>query len=88
MYVIIAYDVSVERVNKVKKFLRTHLTWVQNSLFEGELGEAALMKVRKGLSDRMDAGNDTITIYLFPGKKVFVREDLGIKKGDPNERVI
>lgn len=25
MYVIIAYDVNVDRVNKVKKFLRKHL---------------------------------------------------------------
>ena len=34
MYVVIAYDVNVERVNKVKKFLRKYLNWVQNSLFE------------------------------------------------------
>ncbi|MDK2781745.1 MAG: CRISPR-associated protein Cas2 [Archaeoglobi archaeon] len=35
LYVIIAYDVNVQRVNRVKKFLRMYLNWVQNSVFEG-----------------------------------------------------
>ena len=33
----IVYDIKVERVNKVKSFLRQHLFWIQNSVFEGEV---------------------------------------------------
>ncbi|MCS7256766.1 MAG: CRISPR-associated endonuclease Cas2, partial [Thermomicrobium sp.] len=35
MYVIVAYDVGVERVARVLKICRKYLTWVQNSLLEG-----------------------------------------------------
>ncbi|RAP44376.1 MAG: hypothetical protein BZ136_08855 [Methanosphaera sp. rholeuAM74] len=27
---LIIYDVNVKRVNKVHKFLKTHLNWIQN----------------------------------------------------------
>ena len=40
IYLIIVYDVNIERVNKVHKFLRTHLHWQQNSVFEGEVSKS------------------------------------------------
>jgi len=40
MHAIIIYDVDQRRVQRVCKFLRQHLTWVQNSAFEGELSES------------------------------------------------
>jgi CRISPR-associated endonuclease Cas2 len=46
MYVLIVYDVEVKKVTKVHKFLKLHLHWVQNSVFEGELTEA-LARTRK-----------------------------------------
>jgi CRISPR-associated protein Cas2 len=88
MYVIIAYDVSVERVNKVKAYLRTQLTWVQNSLFEGELSESRYLAVINKLSEIIDPADDSVTIYKFSNKDIFTREDLGIKKGDPDEVVL
>ncbi|MEW6723156.1 MAG: CRISPR-associated endonuclease Cas2 [Candidatus Micrarchaeota archaeon] len=88
MYFIIAYDVSVERVNKVKSYLRTQLTWVQNSLFEGELSESRQMEVFNTLKRLIDPSSDTITIYALPTKNSLERTDMGIKKGDSEERVI
>ena len=35
MYIILVYDIQVERVAKVCKYLRQHLNWIQNSVFEG-----------------------------------------------------
>ena len=52
MYVIIVYDVEVERVDKVRKFLRMYLHWRQNSVFEGEISDAQLVKIRTGLTER------------------------------------
>lgn len=49
MYVVIVYDVGVDRVNKVRTFLRQYMNWVQNSVFEGELTKAELLKVKSTL---------------------------------------
>ncbi len=88
MYVIVAYDVGVERVNKVKSYLRTQLTWVQNSLFEGELTKSRYMEIQKNLIEIIDPEYDSITIYKFSDNKVFEREELGIRKGNPDEVVL
>ena len=48
LYVIIVYDVGVERVNKVRIYLKQYLNWVQNSVLEGELTEPEYMKVMNG----------------------------------------
>lgn len=88
MYIIIAYDVSIERVNKVKSFLRTQLTWVQNSLFEGEITEAKSFEVIQKLNQIIDPSYDTLTIYCIPNKNALTRINKGTKKGDPEDRVI
>ncbi|MBI1923322.1 CRISPR-associated endonuclease Cas2 [Candidatus Poribacteria bacterium] len=49
MYIILVYDIEEQRVAKVCKYLRQHLTWVQNSVFEGELTRAQLAKVKRGV---------------------------------------
>ncbi|MGC8940762.1 MAG: CRISPR-associated endonuclease Cas2, partial [Candidatus Nanoarchaeia archaeon] len=84
MYVIVVYDVNVGRVNKVCKFLRMYLNWVQNSVFEGELTESELVKVEAGLKEIIGKNEDSITIYILPNEKVVKRKFLGIKKAEPS----
>ncbi|MDI9610587.1 MAG: CRISPR-associated endonuclease Cas2 [Archaeoglobaceae archaeon] len=81
MYLIIAYDVNVERVNRVKKFLRKYLHWVQNSVFEGEATQATLEEIKMGLKEIMDENEDMVVIYRFRSADAFKREILGIEKG-------
>ena len=88
LYVIIAYDVSVERVNKVKSYLRTQLTWIQNSLFEGEITESRYMEIRKNLLDIINEQEDNVVIYKFSSPNIMERENYGMKKGDPNDIVL
>jgi CRISPR-associated protein Cas2 len=83
MYVIIVYDVNVQRVNKVCQFLRMFLHWVQNSVFEGELTESELMRVEMGLKEIINENEDSITIYIFPNEKVLERRFIGIRKNEP-----
>jgi CRISPR-associated protein Cas2 len=85
MYVIVAYDVNVERVNKVKKFLRKYLNWIQNSLFEGELSESDLEEVRMGLNEIIDDGEDMIVIYRLSSEKNMRREVIGTDKSRMGE---
>jgi len=82
MYVVIVYDVSVERINQVRQFLKQYLNWVQNSAFEGELSEGKVMEVKTGLKKLIDKGEDSIIIYSVSSKKWLDRELIGIEKGE------
>jgi CRISPR-associated protein Cas2 len=83
MYVIVVYDVNVQRVNKVCQFLRMFLHWVQNSVFEGELTESELMRVEMGLKEIINENEDSITIYIFPNEKILEKRFIGIRKNEP-----
>jgi len=78
MYVVIVYDVNVSRVNKVKKFLRQYLHWVQNSVFEGEVTLAEFERIKEGLLNLIDENEDSVIIYKLRSKPK--RESLGMEK--------
>ncbi len=78
MYVIIVYDVAVERVNKVKKFLRQCLHWVQNSVFEGEITLAEFERIKAGLKEIIDENEDSIVVYKL--RSMPKRETIGVEK--------
>ena len=65
MYVIIVYDVGEERVTKVCKKLRRRLTWVQNSVFEGEISEADFKKIQADLSEVIENDTDSVLFYCI-----------------------
>jgi len=52
VFVVLVYDVKQERVSKVLKVCRRYLTWVQNSVFEGEITPAKL-EILKGQPPRI-----------------------------------
>jgi len=81
VYVILVYDVNVSRVAKVLKAARRYLTWVQNSVLEGELTEATFRALRHELSRIIDPEEDSILFYILGNVKYTRRELLGIKKG-------
>jgi CRISPR-associated protein Cas2 len=87
VYVIIVYDIEVDRVNTVKKFLRTYLTWVQNSVFEGELTPAEFKRVLSGLKKIIDETKDSVRIYTFRSRYWVKSMDLGRKKAH-DEQII
>lgn len=82
MYVVIVYDVSVDRVDRVRKFLKTHLTWVQNSVLEGNVTEAELRGMKSSLKNIVDTSEDSILIYKVSTEKYIDREEIGQTKGD------
>ncbi|NJE26646.1 CRISPR-associated endonuclease Cas2 [Thermococcus sp. MV5] len=85
MYIIVVYDVNVSRVNKVKKFLRQHLIWVQNSVFEGEVTLAEYERIKKGIKELIDENEDSVIIYKLKSRPK--RKNLGIEK-NPVEDII
>lgn len=82
MFVVIVYDVNVDRVNPVRKYLKTHLTWVQNSVLEGTPTRAELREIENGLKDIIDEKEDTIYIYKTSTEKYVDKTTLGQPKGE------
>ncbi|MDY9922319.1 CRISPR-associated endonuclease Cas2 [Methanobacterium sp.] len=80
MYVIIVYDIKVERVNKVKGFLRTQLNWIQNSVFEGEVTPSELAFIKSNLKKIMNKNEDSVIIYTLRTEKALKRDVMGIEK--------
>ncbi|WP_305513813.1 CRISPR-associated endonuclease Cas2 [Methanobrevibacter sp. V14] len=85
MYVIIVYDINVDRVNKVKSFLRQYLYWIQNSVFEGEVTESEFKLIYDGLKRIIDEDVDSIIIYKLRMAELLNREVLGIEKSPIEE---
>ncbi|WP_352404288.1 CRISPR-associated endonuclease Cas2, partial [Sporanaerobacter acetigenes] len=81
MFVILVYDIGEKRVAKVLKTCRKYLYWVQNSVFEGEISEANLTKLKIELGRIIDYEQDSIIIYSFRTTKYSNVEIMGIKKG-------
>lgn len=85
MFVIIVYDIGIKRVNKVLKICRKYLTWIQNSVLEGEIEESGLMKLMNELKKVIDEDEDSLLIYKFRTTKYFSRELIGIEKGKEDQ---
>ncbi len=88
MFVILVYDVNTKRVNRIHKICQKYLTWVQNSVFEGNITQANLMRLKHELGDIIDKEYDSIIIYEFRTKAYFQRETLGKSKPDSEEFII
>lgn len=81
MYILIVYDVEVKRVTKIHKFLKRHLNWVQNSVFEGELTEAQLEGVKSSLKRLTDGESDSLLIYTARDERWLQKEVIGRERG-------
>ena len=77
----IVYDVNVDRVNKVRKFLKTHLNWVQNSVLEGNVTKAELRGIKSKLKGIIDTSEDSVLVYRVSTEKYMQREVIGQSKG-------
>lgn len=82
MYVLLVYDIEVARLTKVHKFLKRHLHWVQNSVFEGELTDAQLEAVRAGLRRLVSHDADSVLIYTAREQRWLTRETLGKERSE------
>ena len=79
MYIIIIYDINTKRVNKVHKYLKTYLTWIQNSVFEGEISKSQYQTITTELKQLIDEDEDSVIIYEIP-EKYLNRTIIGYEK--------
>jgi CRISPR-associated protein Cas2 len=81
MYLIMVYDISEERVYKVLKTARKYLTWVQNSVLEGEITEAGFERLKMELREIIKEEEDSVIFYTMRTTRYTSRENMGIVKG-------
>jgi len=75
--VIVVYDIGVERLNRVRIFLKQYLNWVQNSVLEGELTKAEYYKVQSHLKTIIDEDVDSVFFYHVRDKMYLGFDELG-----------
>jgi len=79
MYILIVYDIKTENLMKVHKLLRMYLTWIQNSVFEGEISKSQYNIIKTKIHELIDPEIDSVIIYEIP-EKYLKKEVIGIEK--------
>ncbi len=82
MYIMVVYDVEEKRVGKMLKFFRKHLHWIQNSVFEGEVTEAQLLKITNGIDKIINKNTDSVVIFKARSKKWLNKTVIGVEKNN------
>lgn len=88
MYIILVYDISIlekgqKRWRKVFKICKQYLNHVQNSVFEGEILESDLFKLKKKLELEIDKEHDSIIIFKSRNERWLQKDILGLEIHDP-----
>lgn len=78
MFAIVVYDVNIKRTAKVMKICRKYLEHVQKSVFEGNITESKLNKLKREISQIIDKEEDGIIIYKFETLKYSSKEVIGL----------
>ena len=78
MYVVLAYDVGTKRVSKVMKTCRKYMVHVQKSVFEGNVTEAKLEKLKKDLQKILHTDEDSVCIYRASNLTYLKKEQIGV----------
>lgn len=80
-YYIAVYDVNQKRVGKMLKLFRRYLTWIQNSVFEGELTHSQF-KALETEADQLMKDNDGVIFYQLRDERYVDRIALGEEKSE------
>jgi CRISPR-associated protein Cas2 len=80
MYVILVYDIEEKRVGKMLKLCRRYLTWIQNSVFEGELSDVKLKELLHSAKGIMKEESDSIIVFKSRQEKWLDKMVIGREK--------
>lgn len=79
MYVILMYDINKKRVGKMLKLCRRYLNWIQNSVFEGELTNVQLKRLKSEAKGIME-DKDSLIIFKSKDERWLDKEVVGEEK--------
>jgi CRISPR-associated protein Cas2 len=81
VYVIVVYDVGIERLDSVRHILKQYLTWIQNSAFEGEITLGRLEEMCSIISQKINKEKDSIVVYSVNNPTWLSKQTWGREKG-------
>ncbi len=77
MFVILSYDIEQKRGKKALKICRKYLTHVHNSVFEGEITESKLNKLKRELAGLINTSADSVRIYRLAAPRYVELDEIG-----------
>ncbi len=77
MFIILSYDINIKRVSKVMKICRKYLKPVQRSVYEGDLTNAQLNRLKGELGSCINTDEDAIIIFRLDSVKYARKEQIG-----------
>lgn len=94
MYIILVYDINLEE-NEGKRVLRNafktckkYLAHIQNSVFEGEISEAAMLKLEKELKKYIRKDVDSVIVFKSRSQKWLDKKFLGKIEKDKTDNFL
>ena len=81
MFTLMFYDVGEKRVNRVLKTARRYLTWIQNSVLEGDLTPAGFESLKVDVRKVIDEEYDSVLFYVWRVERYMKREVIGVERG-------
>ncbi len=82
MYVVLIYDVNVKRVGKMLKLCRRYLTWIQNSVLEGELSPSRLASLEAEVLALINPEEDSVIVFKSRELRRLKKDIWGLEKGE------
>ena len=82
MYIILVYDIGEKRVGRMLKLCRKYLSWIQNSVLEGEITSVKLKELKIKASIIMEEETDSLIIFKSRDKKWLDKEIVGKERGE------
>ena len=88
MYVILVYDINLEEkegqkvLRNVYKICKKYLVHIQNSVFEGELLESQMLKLKIELNRYIRDDKDSVIVFRSRNQRWLDKEFLGMIEED------
>lgn len=88
MYVILVYDINLEEkegqkvLRNVFKTCKKYLVHIQNSVFEGELLESQMLKLKAELNNYIREDKDSVIVFKSRSQRWLDKEFLGKVEDD------
>lgn len=88
MYIILVYDINLEEkegqkvLRNVFKICKKYLVHIQNSVFEGELLESQMLKLKAELDTYIRSDKDSVIVFKSRNQKWMEKEFFGMNEED------
>lgn len=94
MYIILVYDINLEEkegqrvLRNVFKTCKKYLVHIQNSVFEGELLESQMLKLKVELNRFIREDKDSVIVFKSRSQKWLDKEFLGVTEDDKTDNFL